>query len=113
MSGFYLCCNCCGHEFNGPVGASRFIEHTAQQTYYGVRISPEATWDMSARAREFLIEVGRPDVTTYQEWIEKYYQDWKPSGPDVIPVAYAWLSFAELPKSPEYQAWRKAHGIIV
>lgn len=59
--------------------------HLSQSSYYGVRISPEATWALSRRARKFLGE-----FLTFEEWVEAFYSDWKPCGPDIIPVAYGW-----------------------
>lgn len=40
-----------------------------------------------------------------------FYEGWRPAGPDVIPVAYGWFSFAGEAKAPEYQAWRKGCGL--
>ena len=100
MPGYYQFCNCCGRGFDGAPGARQYIAHLAQATYYAARMSPEATWALSAKAREFL-----RDPCTFQEWVERYYKDWTPSI-DIIPCAYGWFSFEGMPKAPEYQAWR-------
>ena len=85
MAGYYQCCNCCGHEFNNVPGARAYLRHLADSTYYGIRMSPEATWSLSGRARTFLGE-----SLTFAEWVQDYYPGWKPCGPDIIPVAYGW-----------------------
>lgn len=106
MAGYYQSCNCCGKEFSNALGARQYLEHLSQSTYYGVRMSPEATWALGAKAREFL--GGWP--TQFYDWVAFFYPAWKPTGPDIIPAAYGWLSF-EGPKALEYAAWRKEHGI--
>jgi hypothetical protein len=88
MAGYYQCCNCCGHGFSNPNGARAYLRHLAASTYYGVRMSPEATWALGAKAREFL---GGPQ--TFAQWTEEYYPGWHPVGPDIIPAAYGWVTF--------------------
>ncbi len=84
--GYYQFCNGCGHAFANAPGAYQYLVHLSQESYYGVRMSPEATWSLSGRAREFLGE-----CLTFEAWVDTFYKDWKPVGPDIIPVAYGWL----------------------
>ena len=86
MAGYYQGCNCCGHEFSNAPGARAYLRHLSQATYYGVQMSPEATWALGAKAREFLGECPR-----FADWVQAYYTDWRPSGPDIIPAAYGWF----------------------
>ena len=58
MAGYYQCCNCCGREFNNAPGAYAYLQHLSESTYYGIRMSPETTWGLSGRAREFLGTTG-------------------------------------------------------
>ena len=88
MAGYHQVCNCCGHAFDNAPGAYQYLVHLSQTTYYGVRMSPEATWALGGRAREFLGE-----FLTFEEWVDTFYKDWKPVGPDIIPVAYGWAIF--------------------
>lgn len=87
MAGYYQCCNCCGREFNSAPGARAYLFHLSQATYYGIRMSPEATWALGALAREFL-----RGPTHFSQWLVEYYPGWQPSGPDVIPGAYGWFN---------------------
>ena len=84
--GYFQTCCCCGHAYANAPGAYQYLVHLSQASYYGVRMSPEATWSLSGRARAFLEE-----FSTYAEWVETFYKDWKPVGPNIIPVAYGWL----------------------
>lgn len=127
MAGYYQSCNCCGKEFSNALGARQYLEHLSQSSYYGVRMSPEATWALGAKARAFLTggkASGEPLVcgtreagstpappSTFQGWVDAHYGGWRPAGPDIIPCAYGWLSFAGSPKAQEYEAWRRKHGI--
>ena len=86
MAGYYQSCNCCGREFSSAHGARAYLDHLSQATYYGVRMSPEATWALGAKAREFL---GGPQ--TFMDWCLHFYPNWKPAGPDIIPCAYGWF----------------------
>mgnify|MGYP003395983759 CR=1 FL=1 len=99
--GYFQYCNSNGVGYSGPSGARAYLDYLATSAYYGVRMSPEATWALGAKAREFL---GGP--LTFVEWCMHYYPDWKPASPDVIPCAYGWYTFYGMPKAPEYQAWR-------
>ena len=89
MAGYYQCCNCCGREFNSAPGARAYLQHLSESTYYGIRMSPEATWALGQKAIEFLSK-GQ-DSYTFVEWCWDYYPNWKPCGPDIIPAAYGWF----------------------
>lgn len=90
MAGYYQYCNANGVGYSGPSGARAYLDYLSQSTYYGVRMSPEATFALGAKARDFLRYKGWDE---FNQWVETYYTDWKPSGPDVIPAAYGWLTF--------------------
>ena len=85
MAGYYQHCCCCDHEFSSAHGARAYLDHLSQATYYGVRMSPEATWALGAKAREFL------GGMQFDRWMADYYPGWKPVGPDIIPAAYGWF----------------------
>lgn len=100
-NGFYVFCNANGQGYSGPSGARAYIRYLTTECYYAVPLSPEATFALAGRAREFL-----GICHTFTEWMTTHYSNWKPNGPDVMPAAYGWISFAGQPKSPTYQAWR-------
>ena len=97
MAGYYQSCNCCGREFNSAPGARAYLHHLSESTYYGIRMSPEATFALGAKAIDFLRR--RPEAPTsallrkldFEAWCVEYYFDWKPCGPDIIPAAYGWF----------------------
>ena len=109
MQGYYQYCNANGVGYSGASGARAYLAYLAHSTYYGVRMSPEATWALSAKAREFLCANPSEDIQKYRHfvtWCQAFYPGWTPAGPDIIPAAYGWFSFYGQPKALEYQAWR-------
>lgn len=86
MAGYHQTCNCCGRAFDNAPGARAYLLHLSHSTYYGVRMSPEVSYALGAKAREFL---NLPDH--FHWWIDQYYPGWKPVGPDIIPAAYGWF----------------------
>lgn len=87
MTGYVQICNCCAGLFANAPGARAYLSHLSQATYYGIRMSPEATFALSAQARDFL---GGP--SSFAAWVADYYTDWQPVGPDIIPAAYGWFN---------------------
>lgn len=115
VRGYFQECCCCGAAFGNAPGARAYLRHLSQSTYYGVRMSPEATWALGAKAREFLKcrcgchkgrfagllgetqcnDCGCTDAglgkMSFKQWVSEYYFGWKPAGPDIIPAAYGWF----------------------
>lgn len=105
-TGFYVFCNANGQGYSGPSGARAYIQCLISERYYAVPLAPEATFALAGRARDFL-----GVCPTFKEWMTTYYPNYHPSGPDVMPAAYGWVSFYGEAKSPQYQAWRDEHGL--
>lgn len=100
MAGYYQYCNANGVGYSGPSGARAYLDYLSQCTYYGVRMSPEATWALGAKARDYLVrealkngDVPNPALVEFTYWMGIFYPDWKPVGPDIMPAAYGWVTF--------------------
>ena len=96
MPSYHKECNCCGHAYDNAVGARAYIKHVKDMTYYAAGIAPDITWGLTAQEREFL-----QDPITFELWCAGY----TPKSVEAFGWSYG-MSFAGLPKAPEYQAWR-------
>ena len=91
MNGYYQNCNCCGRGFSSAPGARAYLQHLSESTYYGIRMSPETTYALGAKARGFITNHDPTKYIDFPRWVAEFYEGWKPCGPDIIPAAYSWF----------------------